>query len=87
MAACVLMLNIDMEVNDEPTRWAAAGDSVLLTLSGIDILQVSTGSVLCARDAPIPVTTHFAAQIVVFDVKIPITVGFPVSPFSQCSSN
>ncbi|KAG0276328.1 HBS1-like protein, partial [Linnemannia gamsii] len=30
----------NMEVNDEPTRWAAAGDSVLLTLSGIDILQV-----------------------------------------------
>ncbi|KAF9121855.1 HBS1-like protein [Mortierella sp. 14UC] len=68
----------NMEVNDEPTRWAAAGDSVLLTLSGIDLPQVSTGSVLCARDAPIPVTTHFAAQIVVFDVKIPITVGFPI---------
>ncbi|KAF9899999.1 HBS1-like protein [Linnemannia zychae] len=68
----------NMEVNDEPTRWAAAGDSVLLTLTGIDILQVSTGSVLCARDAPIPVTTNFAAQIVVFDVKIPITVGFPI---------
>jgi elongation factor 1 alpha-like protein len=31
---------IDMEVNDESTRWAAAGDSVLLTLTGIDILQV-----------------------------------------------
>lgn len=86
IAACILIVNIDMEVNDEPTRWAAAGDSVLLTLSGIDILQVSNGSVLCARDAPIPVTTHFAAQIVVFDVKIPITVGFPVSPFSQCPS-
>ncbi|KAF9189708.1 HBS1-like protein [Haplosporangium sp. Z 767] len=67
-----------MEVNDEPTRWAAAGDSVLLTLSGIDVLQVSNGSVLCSRETPIPVTTHFAAQIVVFDVKIPITVGFPI---------
>jgi len=31
---------IAMEMNDEPTRWAAAGDSVLLTLAGIDILQV-----------------------------------------------
>ncbi|ORZ28982.1 P-loop containing nucleoside triphosphate hydrolase protein [Lobosporangium transversale] len=67
-----------MEVNHEATRWAAAGDSVLLILSGIDILKVSNGSVLCTREAPIPVTTHFAAQIVVFDVKIPITVGFPV---------
>ncbi|KAF9423335.1 HBS1-like protein [Podila epigama] len=72
-----------MEVNDEPVRWAAAGDSVLLTLSGIDILQVSNGSVLCAREAPIPVTTHFAAQIVVFDVKIPITVGFPIIMHQQ----
>ncbi|KAF9927049.1 HBS1-like protein [Mortierella alpina] len=67
-----------LEVNDEPVRWAAAGDSVLLTLSGVEILQVSNGSVLCSRDEPIPVTTHFAAQIVVFDVKIPITVGFPI---------
>ncbi|KAG0200265.1 HBS1-like protein [Mortierella sp. GBA30] len=67
-----------LEVNDEPVRWAAAGDSVVLTLSGIDILQVSNGSVLCARDEPVPVTTNFAAQIVVFDVKIPITVGFPI---------
>ncbi|KAF9436139.1 HBS1-like protein [Entomortierella beljakovae] len=67
-----------MEVNDEPTRWAAAGDSVLLNLVGIDILQVSIGSVLCTVDAPIPVTTHFAAQIVVFDIRIPITVGFPI---------
>lgn len=40
---------------------------------------------LCARDSPIPVTTHFAAQIVVFDVKIPITVGFPVSVVSDVS--
>ncbi|KAF9958967.1 HBS1-like protein [Mortierella alpina] len=67
-----------LEVNDEPVRWAAAGDSVVLTLSGVEILQVSNGSVLCSRDEPIPVTTHFAAQIVVFDVKIPITVGFPI---------
>ena len=43
------------------------------------IFSSSNGSVLCSRDAPIPVTTHFAAQIVVFDVKIPVTVGFPVS--------
>ncbi|KAF9160072.1 hypothetical protein DFQ26_005907 [Actinomortierella ambigua] len=67
-----------MEVADQPAKWAAAGDQVLLTLSNIDILQVSTQSVLCARDHPIPITSQFAAQIVVFDVKVPITVGFPV---------
>ncbi|KAF9970706.1 hypothetical protein BGZ73_006548 [Actinomortierella ambigua] len=67
-----------MEVADQPAKWAAAGDQVLLTLSNIDILMVSTQSVLCARDHPIPITSHFAAQIVVFDVKVPITVGFPV---------
>ncbi|KAI1314573.1 HBS1-like protein [Mortierella claussenii] len=76
-----------MEMNDEPTRWAAAGDSVLLTLSGIDILQVNNGSVLCGREHPIPVTTHFAAQIVVFDVKVPITTGFPIIMHHQSQNS
>ncbi|KAF9347262.1 hypothetical protein BGX26_001248 [Mortierella sp. AD094] len=46
--------------------------------SELAVVKSNNGSVLCARESPIPVTTHFAAQIVVFDVKIPITVGFPI---------
>ncbi|KAG0176932.1 HBS1-like protein [Apophysomyces sp. BC1034] len=67
-----------MQVNDEPSNWAAAGDSVLMTLSGLDIMTLSTGCVLCSPLAPVPVTTSFTAQIVVFDIKVPITSGFPV---------
>ncbi|KAF7731825.1 HBS1-like protein [Apophysomyces ossiformis] len=67
-----------MQVNDESANWAAAGDSVLMTLSGLDIMNLSTGCVLCSPLAPVPVTSSFTAQIVVFDIKVPITSGFPV---------
>ncbi|CAG8762180.1 16329_t:CDS:2, partial [Acaulospora morrowiae] len=36
------------------------------------------GSVLCPPSNPVPITSHLRAQIVVFNVKIPITKGFPV---------
>lgn len=29
-----------MQVNDETSTWAAAGDSVLMTLSGLDIMNL-----------------------------------------------
>ncbi|KAL0083666.1 P-loop containing nucleoside triphosphate hydrolase protein [Phycomyces blakesleeanus] len=67
-----------MQVNDEPANWGAAGDSVLMTLSGLDIMNLSTGCVLCSPLHPVPVTSSFVAQIIVFDIKVPITSGFPV---------
>ena len=47
----------------------------LLTL----LLSDSTGSVLCSVENPVPVTTRVEARIIVFNIDIPITVGFPVS--------
>lgn len=38
----------------------------------------SHGCVLCTGAKPVPVTTTFEAQIVVFDIRIPITPGYPV---------
>ncbi|KAI7870745.1 P-loop containing nucleoside triphosphate hydrolase protein [Spinellus fusiger] len=67
-----------MQVNDESANWCAAGDSVLITFSGLDILSLSTGCVLCSTSHPVSMTTTFVAQIVVFDIKVPITCGFPV---------
>ncbi|KAI8145405.1 P-loop containing nucleoside triphosphate hydrolase protein [Fennellomyces sp. T-0311] len=72
-----------MQVNDETATWGAAGDSVLMTLSGLDIMNLSTGCVLCNTLQPVPVTSSFNAQIVVFDVKIPITSGYPVVLHNQ----
>ncbi|OZJ06376.1 hypothetical protein BZG36_00737 [Bifiguratus adelaidae] len=67
-----------VEVNDQSVKWAVAGDTLLMTLSGLDILQLSPGCVLCDPLAPVPVAKLFKAQIVTFDIKIPITLGYPV---------
>ncbi|KAG5460879.1 MAG: P-loop containing nucleoside triphosphate hydrolase protein [Olpidium bornovanus] len=86
-------------VKDESAHWAVAGDSVILTLSGLELQQLScvtkylpaprllppdvlaaltTGAILCPPGNLVPLTNHFLAQIVVFDVKVPITNGYPV---------
>ncbi|CAG8577545.1 9593_t:CDS:10, partial [Paraglomus occultum] len=67
-----------IEINGESAKWAAAGDTILTTLTGLDIINLSTGSILCSPSSPVPVSSNFIAQIVVFDIKIPITKGFPV---------
>ncbi|CAO3693728.1 unnamed protein product [Umbelopsis ramanniana] len=67
-----------MQVNDDTATWGAAGDSCLMTLTGLDIMQLSSGTVLCTPAHPVPVTSTFIAQLVVFDIKVPITSGFPV---------
>ncbi|KAI8394259.1 P-loop containing nucleoside triphosphate hydrolase protein [Radiomyces spectabilis] len=67
-----------MQVNDEVVNWGVAGDSILMTLSNLDILNLSNGCVLCSPQHPVPVTSSFIAQIVVFDIKVPITSGFSV---------
>eukprot|EP00041_Stephanoeca_diplocostata_P027541 m.759511 g.759511 ORF g.759511 m.759511 type:complete len:286 (+) comp23197_c0_seq1:2094-2951(+) len=68
---------------DTTAPWAVAGDIVTLTLStaasDADLLErLVVGSVLCAPEASIPVVLAFEAQIVTFDVDIPITKGFSV---------
>ncbi|XP_064486426.1 HBS1-like protein isoform X2 [Ornithodoros turicata] len=65
-------------VNEMPTQQAFAGDQVALTLSGVDVMNVTVGSFLCDPAVPIRVTSKFQARIVVFNVEIPITRGFPV---------
>ncbi|KAI9356865.1 P-loop containing nucleoside triphosphate hydrolase protein [Pilaira anomala] len=67
-----------MQVNEEPSTWAAAGDSVLMTLVQLDILNLSNGCLVCTPSRPVPVTSTFEAQIVVFDIRIPITPGYPI---------
>ncbi|KAJ1914402.1 hypothetical protein IWQ60_008819 [Tieghemiomyces parasiticus] len=66
-----------LELDEETSAWAAAGDTVMLTVQGIDLTQYSIGSVLCPLQQPIPTTTTFIAQVVVFEVQVPVTQGFP----------
>ncbi|KDR18612.1 HBS1-like protein isoform X2 [Zootermopsis nevadensis] len=72
--AVIKALNID----DVAVQVAFAGDHVSATLSGIDMQNVSVGYILCDPMQPIPVTSHFEARIVVFNVKLPITKGYSV---------
>lgn len=59
-------------------EWAQAGDRVELTVAGVDPSLFSSVTCLCDPENPIPVSSLFRAQIVVFDLRVPILAG------SQC---
>lgn len=65
-------------MNEVPTKVAFAGDQVSVTLSGVDLNTITVGAVLSDMFRVIPVTNRFRCRIVVFNVKIPLTIGFPV---------
>ncbi|XP_010572965.1 PREDICTED: HBS1-like protein isoform X6 [Haliaeetus leucocephalus] len=65
-------------LHDEPVDWAAAGDHVSLTLTGMDIIKINVGSVFCDPKEPIKVCTRFRARVLIFNTEVPITKGFPV---------
>lgn len=67
-----------IEVGDDSAKWAVAGDTVLLTLTGIDILQLHTGSIICTPDHPISTAAAFLCQVILFEIKVPITTGYPI---------
>ncbi|XP_055708456.1 protein HBS1 isoform X2 [Phlebotomus papatasi] len=62
-----------------------AGDQVSITLSGADISNISVGHMLCDMANPVPVAQRIRARIVVFNVRVPITIGFPVLLHHQSS--
>lgn len=65
-------------MDDLPQTSVFAGDQVCVTLSGIDMNTIQVGYILCDIANPIPLTTRFRVRIVVFNVKVPITIGYPV---------
>ncbi|NWI19374.1 HBS1L protein, partial [Crypturellus soui] len=65
-------------LHDEPVDWAAAGDHVSLTLTGMDIIKINVGCVFCDPKEPIKACTRFRARILIFNIEVPITKGFPV---------
>lgn len=68
----------NISINEMTTNVAFAGDQVSVTLTGVDMQNVSIGFVLSDPIQQVPVTTRFEARIVVFNIKVPITKGFPV---------
>ncbi|KAL3052609.1 hypothetical protein OYC64_005197 [Pagothenia borchgrevinki] len=65
-------------LHDEPLDWAAAGDHVSLTVTGMDIIKINVGYVFCDPKEPVRVCTRFRARILLFNIEVPITQGFPV---------
>jgi len=63
-----------------------AGDHVVLTLVGPDQASVVAGMVLCDPSQPVPVATRFQARVVVFNIEVPITKGYPVVLHYGCVS-
>lgn len=74
-SATVKQINID---DTNSSTAAFAGDQVTLTLSGIDISNITMGSVLCHPKDIVSIATRFQCRLIVFNVKVPITNGFPV---------
>lgn len=56
-----------------------AGDQAVVTLAGVEMQNVGIGYILCDPQVPVPIASKFQARIVIFNVKVPITKGFPVS--------
>ncbi|XP_075780338.1 HBS1-like protein isoform X2 [Pelodiscus sinensis] len=65
-------------LHDEPVDWAAAGDHVSLTLTGMDIIKINVGCVFCGLKEPIKACTRFRARVLIFNIEVPVTKGFPV---------
>jgi len=63
-----------------------AGDHVVLTLVGPDQASVVAGMVLCDPSQPVPVATRFRARVVIFNIEVPITKGYPVVLHYGCVS-
>ncbi|KAM7340751.1 hypothetical protein ACRRTK_001366 [Alexandromys fortis] len=64
-------------LHDEPVDWAAAGDHVSLTVVGMDIIKINVGCIFCGPKEPIKACTRFRARILIFNIEVPITKGFP----------
>lgn len=82
-------------MHEDTTSWVAAGDQAIFNISGMDISKIrlvffsqktrhyihmcSTGSILCSIQHPMKVSTTFEARIILFNIEIPITLGYSVS--------
>lgn len=61
---------------DDMTRTSVfAGDHVAVTLAGVDVSNIYIGCILSDVGNPIPMTQRLQIRILVFNIKVPITMG------------
>jgi elongation factor 1 alpha-like protein len=64
-----------LECDSQPCTIARAGDSVAVTLQGIDPGRVLSGGVLCHPSFPVSVADRLELKVLVLDVSPPILIG------------
>nr|CAH8871788.1 unnamed protein product [Trichobilharzia regenti] len=72
---------------DQVVKFAFAGDQVALMLADIDPFQaLIPGDLITDPDNPIPPATCILAKLLVFAIRQPITRGYPVIYYYNCTS-
>ena len=61
-----------LEVDDEPSEWAVAGQNVVLNLVNIDPVHLRSGDVVCSPSFPIQNMTTFTAKVLAFEHLMPM---------------
>ncbi|TIC04515.1 hypothetical protein E3Q17_00391 [Wallemia mellicola] len=70
-----------IEVDNDSVPFASAGTNVTVYLANIDPINLSIGSVLCSPTDLVPLASKFIAQILLFDINIPILPGTTFEAF------
>jgi len=70
-----------IEVEEDSVPWASAGTNITLYLSGIERVNIGVGSVVCPPANLVPLASKFVAQIILFDLSLPITSGASIELF------
>ncbi|PGH15027.1 translation elongation factor Tu [Helicocarpus griseus UAMH5409] len=63
-----------IEVDQEPSDWAVAGQNVVLHLTDIDPVHIRTGDIVCSPSSPVKNITSFTAKVLAFDHLTPMHV-------------
>ena len=63
-----------IEVDQEPSDWAVAGQNAVLHLTDIDSIHLKSGDVICPPSAPVKSITTFTTKILAFEHITPMHV-------------
>lgn len=63
-----------LEVDQEPSTWAVAGQNVTLHLTDIDPIHIKTGDVLCHHKSPISNISSLTTKVLAFDHITPMQI-------------
>jgi len=75
-----------LSVEDKGVDYSVAGEQCVIVLGGIDSTKLHTGNVLCEPHSKVRTTLKFRARVLVFNIDVPITKGFPVDLHYQTVS-